>query len=250
MYRPAPVSPAEMKDLKEKLLIIIPAFNEEASIASVISSIRENVPEADIAVVNDGSSDSTASVARASGVVVLSHLCNLGIGATVQTGYRYASIKGYGIAVQVDADGQHPADQIRRLIEPVIEGRADMVVGSRFLGAGNYRPSLARGAGMAIFSKVVSLIIGEKVSDTTSGFRAAGKRCIAYFSRHYPDDFPEVEALVLLHRLGFSIMEVPVRMEERAGGRSSITPFKSVYYMIKVLLAIFVDLLKKVEPGR
>lgn len=234
-------------DSTKKILIIIPAFNEEASLGPVIASIRENVPQADIVVVNDGSTDATAAIAERAGVVVLDLPYNLGIGATMQTGYRYAMVKGYDIAVQVDADGQHPADQIARIIEPVMEGRADMVVGSRFLGTGDYRPSLARSTGMAIFSRVVSAIIKEKVTDTTSGFRASGRRSIGFFSAHYPDDYPEVEALVLLHKLGFSIMEVPVRMEGRAGGRSSITPVKSVYYMIKVLLAIFVDLLKKVE---
>lgn len=240
---------AQVKDFKEKLLIIIPAFNEEASLGGVISAIRHSVPQADILVVNDGSRDSTSGIAEAAGVIVLDHIFNLGIGATMQTGYRYALAKGYDIAVQVDADGQHPADQIGRIIEPIIAGKADMVVGSRFLGTGDYKPSFARSTGMAVFSRVVSAIIREKVTDTTSGFRASGRRCIRFFSDHYPDDYPEVEALVLLHKLGFSIMEVPVRMEERAGGRSSITPVKSVYYMVKVLLAIFVDLLKKVDAA-
>lgn len=231
--------------MKDKLLIIIPAFNEEATISTVVASIRKHAPSADIVVINDGSRDRTAERASSSGAVVLNHLYNLGIGATMQTGYKYASTKGYTVAVQVDADGQHPADQIERLVEPVIEGKADIVVGSRFLGEGDYRPSMARGAGMAFFSRLVSVIIKEKVTDTTSGFRASGRRCIEYFSSRYPDDYPEVEALVLLHKKGFSIMEVPVSMAVRAGGKSSITPMKSVYYMVKVLLAILVDLMKK-----
>lgn len=235
-----------MKDLKVKSLVIIPAFNEEASLSHVISSIKKHVPEADIVVVNDGSGDQTASIAASSGVVVLNHLYNMGIGATMQTGYKYASLMGYDVAVQVDGDGQHPADQIRFLVDTLVKNGADLVVGSRFLGEGDYRPSFARSTGMTIFSKVVSAIIREKVTDTTSGFRAAGRRCIGFFSGRYPDDYPEVETLVLLHKKGFSIMEVPVRMSERAGGKSSITPVKSVYYMVKVLLAIFVDLLKKV----
>ncbi len=229
----------------DKILVIIPAYNEEASIGGVIGGVRKNVPEADIVVVNDGSRDATGSIAERLGAAVLHHPYNLGIGATMQTGYKYARLKGYGIAVQVDADGQHPADQIRSLVRPLIEKKADIVVGSRFLEKGEYRPSIARSAGMAIFSKLVSTIIGERVSDTTSGFRAAGRNCIEFFCRQYPDDYPEVEALVLLHKGGFSIIEVPVRMSERAGGRSSITPMKSLYYMVKVLLAIFVDLLKK-----
>ncbi len=236
-----------MEDLKGKLLVIIPAFNEEASIGSVISSIKKELPQAHILVVNDGSRDKTAEIAENNGVIVLNHLYNMGIGATMQTGFKYASLMGYEVAVQVDGDGQHPADQIKYLIEPVLNKKADLVVGSRFLGEGDYKPSLARGAGMAIFSKLVSAIIKEKVTDTTSGFRASGKDCIAFFSGRYPDDYPEVEALVLLHKRGFSIMEVPVKMAERAGGRSSITPVKSAYYMVKVLLAILVDLLKKVD---
>lgn len=228
-----------------KILVIIPAFNEEDTIASVIKDVRTNVPEAVILVVNDGSRDSTAAIAESMGAVTLSHPYNLGIGATMQTGYKYANWNGFSIAVQVDGDGQHRADQIRRLIQPIIYGAAQMTVGSRFLDEGDYKPSLARSAGMAIFSKVVSAIVREKITDTTSGFRASGRDVIAYFCGHYPDDYPEVEALVLLHKRGFRIMEVPVTMAERAGGRSSITPTKSVLYMIKVLLSIFVDLLKK-----
>lgn len=235
-----------MKELKVRLLVIIPAFNEEASVGGVIASVRKHAPEADIVVVNDGSTDRTAEVAMKAGATVLSHLYNMGIGATMQTGYKYASLGGYDVAVQVDGDGQHPADSIRFLVDTLVKKGADLVVGSRFLGEGDYKPSLARSTGMAIFSKVVSAVINVKVTDTTSGFRAAGKRCIDFFSARYPDDYPEVEALVLLHKKGFSIMEVPVTMSERSSGRSSITPAKSVYYMVKVLLAIFVDLLKRV----
>lgn len=236
-----------MKASDKRIIVIIPAFNEVATIGGVISSVKAEVPEADIVVINDGSNDNTAQTAAEPGVIVLNHPYNMGIGATMQTGYKYALNKGYDVAVQVDGDGQHPADQIRRLIEPILKGLADIVVGSRFLGEGGYRPSIARGAGMALFSRVVSAIIREKVSDTTSGFRAAGRDCIKFFASHYPDDYPEVEALVLLHKTDFSIMEVPVSMAERAGGKSSITPLRSIYYMVKVLLAIFVDLLKKTE---
>ncbi len=235
-----------MNDLKKSILVIIPAFNEEGSIGVVIDSIRRHAPWADIAVVNDGSSDRTAAIASSKGVILISNPYNMGIGSTMQTGYKYAHMKGYDVAVQVDADGQHPAGQIAQLIRPVLENKADIVVGSRFLGEGSYRPSLARGAGMALFSNLVSVIIKEKVTDTTSGFRAAGRECIEFFAKRYPDDYPEVEALVLLHKKGFSIMEIPVSMHERSTGRSSITPVRSIYYMVKVLLAIFVDLMKKI----
>ncbi len=232
---------------KPRILIIIPAFNEEANIGGVIDALMRHQKHAAIVVVNDGSSDRTGEIAREKGATVLTHPFNLGIGATMQTGFKYALMKGFDIAVQVDGDGQHPAGQVKDLVKTLLENSADLVVGSRFLTETEYRPSMARGAGMVIFSRLVSFIIGEKVTDTTSGFRASGRRCIEFFSGHYPDDYPEVEALVLLHKKGFSIMETPVKMAPRQGGRSSITPLKSAYYMVKVLLAIFVDLLKRVD---
>ncbi len=242
---------AYMSETKTKILIIIPAFNEAETIGGVIADLKEHIPEADVLVVDDGSTDDTARVAEQAGhdggtvVTVLSQPFNMGIGATMQTGYKYAKLKGYEIAVQVDADGQHPPDQIKHLLAPLMEGRADIVVGSRFLGKGDYTPSLARVAGISFFSKLISLILRERITDPTSGFRAASRKCIEYFSSRYPDDYPEAEALVLLHKKKFSIMEVPVKMKERGGGRSSITPVRSVYYMVKVFLAILVDMLKK-----
>ncbi len=230
-----------------KILIIIPAFNEAETLGYVVGDIRAHQPGTDILVVNDGSGDSTGKIAEGLGVIALHHPYNLGIGATMQTGYKYAWRYGYDIAVQVDGDGQHRADQVSALLGPIIEGRADIVVGSRFLGLGEYSPSLARSAGIRFFSKLVSTIIGEHVSDTTSGFRASGRRTIQFFNGHYPDDYPEVEALVLLHKLGFNITEVPVKMAERGGGQSSITPVRSVYYMVKVLLAILIDMIKKLD---
>jgi glycosyltransferase involved in cell wall biosynthesis len=235
-----------VKESSPRVLIIIPAYNEEESIGSVIEAVKSVGPPADILVVNDGSRDKTASVARRYGLTVVDHPFNMGIGATMQTGYRYAARAGYDIAVQVDADGQHPAGQIKHLIEPISKNVAQVVVGSRFLGQGEYRPSFARVAGMALFSKLVSAILRERVTDTTSGFRAVGREVIEFFSRNYPEDYPEAEALVLLHKKGFVIMEISVKMVERTGGRSSITPVKSIYYMIKVMIAIFVDLLKRV----
>ncbi len=232
---------------RPKILVITPAFNEEGNIGGVISAVQDNVPGADIVVIDDGSSDGTAAAARRAGVTVLSHPYNMGIGASMQTGYKYAFRNAYEIAVQVDADGQHLAGEIKHLLEPIVEKKADLVVGSRFITSSGYRASFARSTGMAFFSRLVSAIIKEKVTDTTSGFRAAGRPCIEFFSRRYPDDYPEVEALVLLHKKGFSIMEVPVKMAERTGGRSSITPAKSVYYMIKVFLAILVDMIKRVD---
>ncbi len=231
---------------KEKLLVIMPAYNEEASIGAVIDDIRKNAPDAVIIVVNDGSIDRTEAIASGKGVDVLTHPYNLGIGAAMQTGYMYARLNGYDVAVQVDSDGQHPADQIKILIQALSDSRADIVIGSRFLGKSGYRPTFARGIGITVFSTVVSSILRTRLTDTTSGFRAAGRRTIEFLSSVYPEDYPEVESLVLLHKKGFSIMEAPVRMQGRSGGRSSISTADSVYYMVKVLLAIFIDLLKRV----
>lgn len=230
-----------------KILIIIPAFNEEATIGSVISSVKKEMPDADIVVVNDGSHDKTSQIAKTLGAVVIDLPYNLGIGAAMQTGYRFAKLMGYDIAVQVDADGQHPANQIKNLIKPIEDNKADVIIGSRFLGKGEYKPSLARLVGMTVFAKVVSFIIRNKVTDTTSGFRAVNKRVVNFFSSVYPDDYPEVEALVLLYKAGFSIMDTAVVMDERHGGKSSITPIRGLYYMVKVLLAVFVDTLKRIE---
>lgn len=228
-----------------KTLIIVPAFNEEASITGVIEDLRSHFPEGDVLVVDDGSRDRTADTARAAGVKVVRLPFNLGIGGAVQTGYRYARKNDYDVAVQFDGDGQHLASEIRSIVDPLASGRADIVVGSRFLDRGDYQPSVARKIGIWIFSQVLSTIIGMPLTDTTSGFRAANRRAIEYFSGDYPEDYPEVESLVLLHRMGMRIEEAAVRMRDRTGGRSSITPVRSAYYMVKVLLAVFIDLLKK-----
>ena len=228
-----------------KTLIIVPAYNEEESLPGVIRDLRENIHFADILVVNDGSRDATARTAEEMGVAVVSLPFNLGIGGAMQAGYLYAEQGGYDIAVQFDGDGQHLAGEIGKLLRRLNEGSADLVVGSRFLKRGRYNASVFRKIGIWIFSAVLSRILGMPVTDSTSGFRAANRKVIKFFSRTYPDDYPEVEALVLLHKAKMRIAEVPVSMRERTGGRSSITPVRSAYYMIKVLLAIFIDLLKK-----
>lgn len=219
-----------------KILVIMPAYNEAESIETVILNVKKELPEADILVVNDGSSDATSQIARRCGVTIADIPFNMGIGAAMQTGYRYAAAMSYDIAVHVDADGQHPPSQINSLIVPVMRGKADVVIGSRFLGKGKYHPSFARNIGIKIFGALISAITGQRLTDTTSGFRAANQRAIRFFAHNYSDDYPEVEAIVLLHKAGFNIMEVPVNMESRTGGKSSITPLQAFYYMIKVLL--------------
>ncbi|HEX9019702.1 MAG TPA: glycosyltransferase family 2 protein [Nitrospirota bacterium] len=228
-------------------LIIVPAYNEEESLPGVIRDLRENMPSADVLVVNDGSCDKTAQVARALGVAVLDLPFNLGIGGAVQAGYLYAERNGYDAAVQFDGDGQHLAGEIQKLIGPLAAGEADLVVGSRFLARGGYRAPFFRKLGIGIFSFVLSRILGSSVTDSTSGFRAANRSVIRFFACAYPDDYPEVESLVLLHKRKMRMAEVAVAMRERTGGKSSITPLRSLYYMIKVLLAIFIDLMKRVR---
>jgi len=230
-----------------KLLIIIPAYNEETSLSGVIWDLRKNAPPADILVVNDGSRDATGRIAREMDVKLLDLPFNLGIGGAMQAGYRYAQRNSYEIAVQFDGDGQHVAGEIKKLLQPLATGAADIVVGSRFLTRGNYRVSALRGLGIWIFSFILSRLLGTAVTDSTSGFRAANRLVIEFFSRMYPDDYPEVEALVLLNKVNLRMIEVAVTMRERTGGRSSITAVRSVYYMTKVMLAILIDLMKKVR---
>ena len=230
-----------------KLLIIVPAYNEEASLPGVIKDLREQAPYADVLVVNDGSVDRTAVCAREQGANLLDLPFNLGIGGAVQSGYLYADRNGYDIAIQFDGDGQHVAGEIIKLVAPIQDGRADLVIGSRFMNFGGYQAPFFRKIGIGIFSVVLSRILGMTVTDSTSGFRAANRKTIRFFARTYPDDYPEVESLILLRKRNLNVVEVPVRMRDRTGGQSSITPIRSVYYMIKVLIAIFIDLMKKVR---
>jgi glycosyltransferase involved in cell wall biosynthesis len=236
---------AELRELRR--LAIVPAFNEEASVGRVIDEIRAFDPGFDIAVIDDGSTDRTAGVAADREAHVIRLPFNLGIGGAMQTGYRYAFEQGYDIAVQVDGDGQHDPSQLPKILKPVLAGDADLVVGSRFAAqnGGTYRPSAARRIGIRIFARVVSAVVGQRVTDTTSGFRAVNRRGIALFAADYPHDYPEVEATVMCVKHKLRLLEVPVDMRERSGGRSSITALRSVYYMAKVLLAIFVGLFRR-----
>ena len=222
----------------------MPAFNEAPCVGAVIDEVRAADPAFEILVVDDGSTDATAEIARTHGAHVVSLPFNLGIGGAVQTGYRYARSHGFDLAVQVDADGQHDPRELAALIAPVLAGEADFAVGSRFAGAGTYRAPVGRRLGMRLFAGTISRITGQRVTDTTSGFRAAGPRAIELFADDYPHDYPEVETTVMVVRERLRLVEVPVRMRERAAGRSSITAGRSVYYMTKVLVALFVGLFR------
>ena len=228
-----------------KTLVIIPALNEADSIAYVIGQLREHAPWADIAVVNDGSTDRTAAIARECGVILLNMPYNVGIGAAVQTGFLYAAQHGYEVAVQTDGDGQHPPSEIPALVRDLLEGDADMMLGSRFLEDKGYRTPPVRRIGILLLARIISVATGKRCTDPTSGFRASNRRTILLCAREYPHDYPEPEAVVMLHRAGLRIREVPVKMSARYGGRSSITPLRSGYYMVKVILAILIGLLRQ-----
>ena len=232
------------KATSKKTLIIIPAYNEQGSIGAVVENIRSHVIDADILVVNDGSQDRTARTARESGAMVMSLPYNMGIGTAVQSGFLFAKEKGYHFVVQVDGDGQHPAKEIPRLLEALDNG-ADVAIGSRFIQPTGYRPPLFRAVGIRVFSFLVSLIVGEKVHDTTSGFRAANRQAILLLVETYPHDYPEVEALITLYRHGMKFVEIPVEMSYRREGKSSISAKAGLYYMLKVTLAVLVAVIKR-----
>ena len=225
---------------------LVPAFNEEANVGRVIDEIRAFDPSLDVVVVDDGSYDRTAEVAQQHGATVVRLPFNLGIGGAVQTGFRFAFEHGYDLAVRLDGDGQHDPSQLDRILAPVVAGEADIAVGSRFAGEGDgYRSSRSRRVGIRLLAWVVSRIVGRRVTDTTSGFQALNHRAIELFAHDYPHDYPEVEATIMVSRHRLRSVEVPVSMRERGGGRSSITAIRSVYYMVKVLLAIFVGLFRR-----
>jgi glycosyltransferase involved in cell wall biosynthesis len=232
-------------------LAIVPAHNEVEAIAATITSIRRWAPEFDVLVVDDGSTDATGERASAAGAAVLRLPFNLGIGGAMQSGYIYALEHDYEVAVQVDGDGQHDPRHIPELLERLRgEDGLNMVTGSRFLDPeGNgYRSSAARRVGIRIFSRVVSRITRREVTDPTSGFRMTDRRAIELFARDYPHDYPEVEAIMLMHAHRLRSREIPVAMRPRATGESSISSAGSIYYMVKVLLAVFVGLFRA-RPG-
>jgi glycosyltransferase involved in cell wall biosynthesis len=233
-----------------RVLVIIPAYNEEATILSVIDDIRRANPECDVLVVDDGSTDQTAALVQGQGRAELLVLpFNLGIGGGMQTGYKYASRNGYDIAIQCDADGQHPADQISRLVARIEDGTADVVIGSRYVADSAYQPSLLRRIGKSLLSRWINLFIGGGITDTTSGFRAMNHKAIAVVAGNYPEDYPEPEALVILHKHGLRAVEIPVEMRPRQGGVTSIRPHGAAYYMVKVGLAVLIDIFRRYAPA-
>ena len=242
-------------------LVFIPAWNEEAAVAKVIADVREHLPDTDVLVVDDGSTDATGARAREAGAVVASLPFNQGLGAALQTGYLYALREGYDFCAHLDADGQHPPAEVARLLEEVVADNADLVIGSRYReggdpaagGAANedYRPTVSRRIGTSVFRFFLTLATRQRFTDTTSGMRAANRRVMALFSESYSPDFAEIESLQLAVRQGLRVKEVPVRMLERVGGSSFLTPLRSAFFIFKGLIVLVVGQFrpKAPEPG-
>jgi glycosyltransferase involved in cell wall biosynthesis len=222
-----------------RTIAIVPARNEAECIGGVVEAIKEFDASCEVLVVDDGSTDRTVALARRAGARVVSLPFNLGIGGAVQTGFKVAYEEGFDVAVRLDGDGQHIAGELPKLLSPIREGAADIVVGSRFAGSTEYRPPFARRIGIKLFAGVVSLLTRQRVTDTTSGFQACNRKAIRLFAADYPHDYPEVEATVMVFKHRLRLTEVPVSMRERGAGSSSIGGLWSVYYAIKVLLAVF-----------
>lgn len=224
---------------KGKILVVIPAFNEQNNILRVIRDIQTSIPDVDILVINDCSVDGTSATARmAQGVKVVDLPYNLGIGGAVQTGFKYAYANGYQYMVQIDGDGQHIPFEVNKLAHTMAQSGCDMVIGSRFLDIRSFRTSWARRLGIKVFYFLFKILINTKITDSTSGFRIYNRKSIAVLSRYYSNDYPEPDAIVLLKKHGLQICEVGVEMRAREHGQSSITLIKSPYYMAKVILSI------------
>ena len=233
-------------------LAVVPAYNEAATVGRVVRSIQEVARGFDVVVIDDGSTDETSAQAEQAGARVVRLPFNVGIGGAVQAGFAFAREQGYDYMVQVDGDGQHDPSEIQQLVRAMDGDGVDVICGSRFLEKLQYAAPISRRAGIHIFAFLLSRIVGQRVTDPTSGFRLYNRRAICLFARDYPHDYPEVEAVLALHFHRLRMREIPVRMYQRGGGVSSISSGKSVYYMVKVLLAIFMGLARKrplVEPG-
>ena len=232
--------------MSDRVVAVVPAWNEAGAIGGVVDEIRAFDPVIDVVVVDDASTDDTVRVARAHGATVLALPFNVGIGGAVQTGFRYARDEGYEVALRLDGDGQHAAQELGKLLAPIKAGAADLVVGSRFVDpAGTYRPPFARRMGIRVFARLVSLLGGQKVTDTTSGFSALDRTAIELFATEYPHDYPEVESTLVALRSGLRLAQVQVDMRERQAGTSSITFVRSLYYIVKVTLALLVASLRR-----
>ena len=233
--------------MSPKRIILIPAYNEAQSIAGVINRLHEHLPDYDVLVIDDGSRDTTAaSVPKTAKVISLPF--NLGIGGAMQTGYRYAAKHGYSVAVQVDADGQHPPELVSQLVAELESSGVDLVIGSRFIEPGLYTQSFTRMGGIKVLRAIIRICTGERITDCTSGFRAANRKVICAYAHWYPEDYPEPEVVLLLLRAGMKLREVPTRMDQRTTGETSIPFWRGVFYVIKVSSCLLLDMIR--EPWR
>lgn len=235
-----------MKIDREKTLIIIPAYNEENNIAKVVNQIRDCIPDVDVLIVNDGSEDKTEQVVLSMGERLITLSYNMGYGVALQTGFKYALKNGYRYTVQIDGDGQHDPKDIHKLLKAVLDGEADVAIGSRFLNGGRYKAPIIRRMGMLIFGYLASLIIGQRVTDPTSGYQALNSNGIRFYaSDYYPVDFPDADVIIMLHRAGLKIKEIPVTMYPNPDHKSMHAGLKPLYYIFKMFLSIFLTLLRK-----
>jgi glycosyltransferase involved in cell wall biosynthesis len=228
-----------------RVLVVIPAKDEQESLPRTIAELRDRAPGVAVVVIDDGSRDATADAARRAGVPVVSHPINLGVGAALQTGFRYAVERGFPIVVQLDADGQHDPAYLEAVVAPVRDGVCDVCIGSRYVTATSYRAPLGRRLGMKLFEAVVTVALGQRIADTTSGFRAYGREVIAVCQHEFPRDFPDAPLLIDLVRRGFRLLEVPVEMRERRAGKSFYTFGKQLYYPYKNLVASLMAWLRR-----
>ena len=234
-----------------KILVIIPCYNEEANIVSTVERLRATCPQVDFLIINDCSTDRSAELLTEHGYPFLDLPVNLGIGGGVQCGYRYARANGYDVAVQMDGDGQHDPAYLMQVVQPVLDGKLDMCIGSRFITHEGFQTSFMRRVGIRFLSAMIRILCGRKVADVTSGFRATNAEMTAFFADHYASDYPEPEAILAASLKGFRVGEAPVVMHERLGGVSSISAVKSVYYMLKVSMSLIIDRLaiRRQRPG-
>lgn len=228
-----------------KTIVIIPAYNEEEAILYTVNDLKAKHQNVDVLVVNDCSTDNTKNILIHNNISFLDLPINLGIGGGVQAGYIYAYENGYDCAIQMDGDGQHPASELDKIMKPILNGNADIVIGSRFMDNVGFQSSMMRRIGIRFLSGLIVLCTGKRVYDVTSGYRAVNSKIIKLFSEEYAQDYPEPEAIVTALRHGAHIEEVPIIMKERQGGSSSISSLKSIYYMIKVSLAIIIRSMAK-----
>lgn len=249
---PLPAQPPQIDEQavfkKLKCLIIVPAFNESRSVGKLVRRLNRLLPLCHVLVIDDGSTDDTLRRIPA-GASVVSLPFNLGIGGAMQTGYRFAALHGYDAAVQVDGDGQHRPSEVRKLLEALLNEDADLVVGSRFLEEKRFKSSLPRMTGIRVLSTWIRVLCGLKITDCTSGFRAVNQKVIRAYAHWYPEDYPEPEVVLLLHRSKFKVIEIPVKMRRRMYGRSSISLAHGLFYVLKVSVCLFLDMVRQPWPS-